>query len=235
MKKIIKKLFIFLFAIILIFSFSGCYWRYLEKFIQGMEKNQKTADGFEIQCLDYSLEVFPVVCEKGKVEEYRIFERGFKSCPDFFDEYEVKGFTVTKSEDDSHIKIQLKANESGISDRAVVISKQEIVGYELCFRPEKRTFAGVTALIVYDGVYFLITACGDLSPATLPYQEYNPTPFAPALYLVDFENNKLLYCGYAKGYYDCHKNGITDDLYVGDSHLDFYFKIEKNAEVWNDE
>ena len=191
--------------------------RDLSEVIEKMQEKKAVAETYIPECTEYSLKIMPT--EYFETDEERTAQ-GFIKHRDFFNSSGPDVAYPQYSYILYHDKIIIQVTPSG-SESA----------YDLCEMKWPNHIASKDffnffedGVILFDNKFFLVTTISALQRVIQ----------APALYLLDFKNERVLYCGCALEFYDFHKNGLLPS-YEGQGSTDYDYKIVKNGDAENEE
>ena len=213
--KIFTKLLCLALCLVTIFC-SGCFsciGKHAEKQAkEAMQAKKAIAETYIPQCTDYSLKIVPK--NYFKTDEERQAQ-GFLKEQDFFRELVYPRYEFYLGT--SSIICEIDGNSTLVAEYKVSGDGTKAYGQD--FFHSYCRYA-----VLFDGKFFLITDVGG-TPDSMGYACQ-----APALYLFDYENDQLLYCGYALEFYDILTHEAYDTIPLWDFQTnDFDYKIVKNT------
>ena len=212
--KIFTKLLCLALCLVTIFC-SGCGWVncILEKrekeFVEAVKKQKPIADSFVPEITDYILETRPLNYFESE-EDMRA--QGFSRYSDFLkNRTDTSGrrlffVNVYDSDNDNEetLVVDFKTRRLGIDDKDTIvksfyIKKSELVGFNFFVYDVYEYDFSLCIVICYDNKYFTINnSCYNGDMGTSDEERTRPT----ALYMVDLENERLIYCGYSVTHYE---------------------------------
>ncbi len=196
--------------------FEADWQRDKDEIIAVMQAKKDEAETYIPQCTDYTLKILPE--EYFKTDEERQAQ-GFMKYDVFFRyhldlQYEFLNWSTG-------IAVGEKRNINGDWESKILYQMSYYSVDEIYARKIFNYFKDHA--ILFDGKFFAVTSVDKEGGGNNTFQ-------APALYLLDFENDQILYCGCALEFYDFHKNGLYDRyIYEVMGSSGFDYKIVKNT------
>ena len=183
---------------------------------EAMQAKKAIAETYIPQCTDYSLKIVPNNYFKTDEERQA---HGFMKEQDFFRKlvYPRYEFWVGNPS-------IIKKYDRSIEGSGILVSEYKVSGAGTKAYGQDFFHSYCSYAVLFDGKFFLITDVGG-TPDSMGYACQ-----APALYLFDYENDQLLYCGYALEFYDILTHEAYDTIPLWDFQTnDFDYKIVKNT------
>ena len=191
------------------------------EFLERARVKKAEADSFIPQVDDYILELKLRTCFESNEEAY---SEGFFNLYDPGAGMYNYNFGYTHSEEKTIIAIIYQIPNYN-RKYEFKYSINDVCGYEFFFDPNRNLF--LDGLIEYDQKLFAVPYIDGSR-----WNDRNCRIHPPALYMIDVENEQILYCGYFEEWYEELFNN-----YSAKGSYDYYYKITKkiSEETSNEE
>ena len=203
--KIFTKLTCLALCLVTIFC-SGCFncldQKHKKEFVEAVKKQKPIADSFVPEITDYILETRPLTYFESE-EDMRA--QGFSRYSDFLkNRTDTSGrrlffVDVYDSDNEETLVVDFRTRRLGIDDKDTIVKsfytkKSELIGFNFFVYDVYEYDFSLCIVICYDNKYFTINnSCYNGDIGRSDEERTRPT----ALYMVDLENERLIYCGYS--------------------------------------
>ena len=200
--------------------------RYISIAEKYMQEHKQIADSFASEAPEYA---FTMKLESEFIDNDDALKQGYSQI----------SHNIYANNSGNAFDLIYRINNNFISD-----DNAKIIGYEFSsFNPTTNERKSITIdttnkishfaffdfdeiyNFLYDGKIFLVTYTDDV--IMFRGDRYNKTSRPPALYIMDFDNGKLIYVGYFVEYF----NYVEENDYIFYATDDFYIKMTKTEGV----